>query len=172
MNIFIDRDKTKAAYMNVFTREKDIFHQISFHEIQHNSSKLRTYDKLKTKIGMETYLVNMQNAEERTQMSKFRLSNYRLMIETGRHNNINSDNRFCLFCITVVENENHCLIECPAYTEIRNRLLDDISKVIPNFQAPPDEYKFNFVMKCPKIAHLTAKFVNHATKLRDDLMKL
>ena len=79
--------------------------------------------------------------------------------------------RFCPFCITVVENETHFLIECPART-IRKRLLDDISKVIPNFQAPPDEYKFNFVMKCPKIGHLTAKFVNHATKLRDDLMKL
>ena len=68
-----------------FIREKDIFHQISFHKIQHNSSKLRTYAELETKIGMETYLVNIQNTEERTQMSKFRLSNHRLMVETGRH---------------------------------------------------------------------------------------
>ena len=47
-------------------------------------------------------------------MSKFRLSNHRLMIEKGRHNN-----RKCPFCLTHIEDETHFLINCPIYSSIR-----------------------------------------------------
>ena len=171
MNIFVNKDETKTANLTVFHREKDIFHQTSFHEIQCNSSKMKTYAKLKTKICLEPYLLSIQNTDDRIQLSKFRLSNHRLMIETGRHNNVNSNNRYCPFCPTVIENEFHFLIKCPTYSILRHRLLEDIKYIIQDFRPPPEDYIFNFLMKCPKIVHLTAKFINQATKKREELMK-
>ena len=38
---------------------------------------------------------------------KFRLSNHGLMIETGHHNGIPEEARFCSFCSTEMENEFH-----------------------------------------------------------------
>ena len=48
-----------------FEKLKDIFHQESFLSINNQESKLRTYGKLKTSIGMEKYLEVMINMEER-----------------------------------------------------------------------------------------------------------
>ena len=51
-------------------------------------SKLRTYAFLKTEIGFEKYLIEIKNPALRTEITKFRLSNHSLMIETGRYKNI------------------------------------------------------------------------------------
>ena len=51
---------------------KDIFRQESFTEINKEESKLRTYAKLKTTIGMEKYIDLIQNTEERVAISKIR----------------------------------------------------------------------------------------------------
>ena len=74
--------------MEDFIREKDIFHQTSFYEIQNNSSKLKTYSKFKRTIGMEYYLGNIHKIKDRISMTTFILSNHKLMIEKSRHNNI------------------------------------------------------------------------------------
>ena len=62
----------------------DIFYQEAFADISRENSKLRTYAKLKQNRGLENYLKNV-NVEERTPLTKIRLSNHDLMIEKGRH---------------------------------------------------------------------------------------
>ena len=74
-----------SIHEDVFRRMQDIFHQESFVEIGKESSKLRTYRRIKTEIGREEYLANISNLNERTAISKIRLSNHTLMIEKGRH---------------------------------------------------------------------------------------
>ena len=44
--------KRESLYKTTFTRMRDMFHQDSCAEIKKAESKLRTYGKLKTKIGM------------------------------------------------------------------------------------------------------------------------
>ena len=61
-------------------------------------------------------------------MSRFRCSSHKLKIETGRHHNIDRENRFCQFCETtehlfVVEDEYHVFFICPRYSDIRLQLL-------------------------------------------------
>ena len=56
---------TLPIHIAAFTRMKDIFHQERFTEINKEESKLRTYAKLKTTIGMEKYIDLIQNREER-----------------------------------------------------------------------------------------------------------
>ena len=83
---------------DVFNRMKDMFHQESFCEITSQSSKLRTYGKLKTEPGRETYLDGVKNISERTALTKLRLSNHDLLIEKGRHQGLSKHDRLCPFC--------------------------------------------------------------------------
>ena len=94
--IYLNEGRREPTNMEVFIREKDIFHQTSFYEIQNDSSKLKTCSKLKRTMGVEYYLGNIHKIKDRISMTKFKLSNHKIIIEKGRHNNINSFNRFLL----------------------------------------------------------------------------
>ena len=93
--------------------------------MNHESRKLKTYANFKKSIGIAPYLNNVHNIENRTAMTKFRLSNHSLMIEKGRHNNIEAHERFCPFCPNCIEDEYHFLIMCTAYYSGRLRLLEE-----------------------------------------------
>jgi hypothetical protein len=54
-----------------------------------NSGKLRNYFQFKCKIGCENDLNLIKDFKQRQAFLKFRFSNHRLQIETGRYNNIN-----------------------------------------------------------------------------------
>ena len=168
MDIFLNERSRKPANMEAFTREKDIFHQTSFYEIQNNSSKLKTYSKFKRTIGMEYYLSNIHKTKDRISMTKFRLSNHNLMIEKGRHNNIESCNRFCPFCPNCVEDEYHFLIICPAYSDIRLKLLNQINT---ENRHVTNEILFIFLMTEDLIVNHTAEFISNANDIRDLLKK-
>ena len=134
-------------------------------------SKLRTYTILKNNITFEKYLISVKNISNRIALCKFRLSNHTLMIETGRHENIQQTNRRCPFCPENVENEVHFLIHCPIYTNLRLSMLEEIEKTIIGFYYPNDEnFLFWFLLCNPIIAHLTAKFIKLAMDLREFLL--
>ena len=106
-----------------FIRMKDIFYQESFSFINREDSKLRTYGKVKTNIGIEKYLLSNLKIDERTCITKLRLSNHDLMIEKGRHQNIHKSQRFCPFCPNQIETEEHFLLQRRQYTVFRNDLF-------------------------------------------------
>ena len=110
------RGSTNQLPHNVFfKRITDIFYQNSFAEINRENSKLRTYKLLKTTIGQEPYITEIQNVNHRIAFSKFRLSNHSLMIEKGRHLKMNKESRLCQFCPRSIEDEIHFLIGCKTY---------------------------------------------------------
>ena len=78
MEHFINKQNT--THLVVFQRLNDVFRQDTFAEIRKDSSKLRPYSLIKTKIGMEGYLAAHPQIN-----TQFRLSNHDLMIEKGRH---------------------------------------------------------------------------------------
>ena len=112
---------------------KDIFHQECFTEINKEGSKLRTYAKLKTTIGMEKYIDLIQNTEDRVAISKIRLSNHDLMIEKGRHLKIRKEQRFCPFCPNIVETEHHFILNCGTFLPLRNQLVHEVGNIYPFF---------------------------------------
>ena len=79
-------------------RMVDIFHQEAFAEINRDGSKLRTYAKIKQERGISNYLSSVTNVERRITLSKIRLSNHDLMIEKGRHQKLEVNQRNCPFC--------------------------------------------------------------------------
>ena len=53
-----------------------------------DSDKLRTYAKTKNKVELESYLVSCKSTLLRKYISKLRLSNHKLLIETGRYSQL------------------------------------------------------------------------------------
>ena len=164
LNLFISNYETKPPfiYKKLFQTLSDEFHQNSFENISREDSKLRSYARVKTEIGVETYLTQIKNPDIRTEMIKFRLSNHSLAIETGRHKNIPKDHRFCPFCPEDVETELHFLLLCPCYNPSRAQMLEQIIAFKPSFQFYTLDEKFQYLIsnigKCEIYKHISKSF--------------
>ena len=77
----------------LFERLCDIFPQETFEKIGGQNSKLRTYAVFKKVQGYEEYLT--ENVLVRKNVTKFRLYNHKLMIEVGRHQKLQANERYC-----------------------------------------------------------------------------
>ena len=87
-----------------------------------HSSKLAFYETFKEFYEEEKYLNIITNFEQRQQFTKFRISNHKLAIETGRYTKpfTPRDKRLCSLCNndTAIENELHLIFDCPSYSKI------------------------------------------------------
>jgi hypothetical protein len=81
-----------------------------------NSGKLRNYFQFKCKFGCENYLNLIKDFKQRQAFLKFRISNHRLQIETGRYikPKIVPEDRICEKCYSSeVEDEQHFQLTLP-----------------------------------------------------------
>ena len=135
------------VYNKLFQRLIDIFHQESFESIRGERSKLRTYALFKREVGLESYLSEIKNVSTRTKVTKFRLSNHKLMVEVGRHQGLGDrSERLCPFCPDRIEDESHFLLFCPAYRYQREIFLDPITNQNYNFKNLSVTQKLEFLM--------------------------
>ena len=160
--------KDTSSHEKALQRMKDVFHQNAFLDMDRDNSKLRTYKNIKTKIGYELYLSNIQCIKERTALTKLRLSNHLLMIEKGRHLNIDRESRFCPFCPNSVENEIHFITQCKPYQFLRRELFSKAETTIPHFSRLNENQKFEVLMS--KTCTITAQFTRKAMDLREFLI--
>ena len=151
-------------YMKVFQKIYDDFHQTSFDTIKKDESKLRTYSLFKTEIGLERYLVETKNVTDRVATTKFRLSNHKLMIEVGRHDDTPRERRFCPFCPHAIENEFHFMFSCPTYSHLRVRYLRPKTNNIRSFQFLPHDAKLHALLS--DIYRDTTKYISNSMGLR------
>ena len=138
--------KNPFVFKKVFQRLSDIFHQDVFSNINGDRSKLRTYAIFKKSPGYEPYLSNIKNVAIRKNVTKYRLSNHKLMIEYGRMKNLNADERFCPFCPNLIEDEMHFLLHCPIYSPQRTTFVEPIINQLHNARVLSDRQKFEFIM--------------------------
>ena len=82
--------------------------------------KLSLYAKTKQKFEINTY--TDLPFRDRQMISKFLCVSHRLHVETGRHKKTPRENRICQLCtLNKVEDEEHFILECPAYSKIRTK---------------------------------------------------
>ena len=118
-----------------------------------DTGKLSTYFKFKFTFNYESYL-NMNNFNNRRILTKFRLSNHSLRIETGRHerklNTVSGKlellprcERLCQHCSHyLIENELHFVLEC---------LLNFLRiQILVNYNSPRFEFLENLFQKVSK----------------------
>ena len=154
-----------------FEKLKEKFHSDSFEEIKSDRSKLRTYSKFKTETGLEGYLNSVKNIKDRTALSKIRLSNHDLMIEKGRHQGLQENQRHCPFCKNIVENEHHFIMECGTYDSLRQSLFIKISETENQFSTFDVNEKFTFLLSNPDTAEQTSEYLRKTLEIRRFLIE-
>ena len=96
---------------------------------QSGGNKLRLYRHFKKSFKLEGYLTNIKNHLHRKAFCQFRISAHSLMYEIGRYCNIPYEQRLCRLCgMNKVESEHHFIFECSYYSDLRNQLLDQLTK--------------------------------------------
>ena len=117
-----------------------------------------------------TYIRSL-NARHRIALTKLRLSNHKLAIETGRYSRPfkKPAERICPICKIEMEDEYHFLNICPAYQEKRCSLLDYLEKEyrIKISRMSPNKI-FMFLINPPGIIKLGSCH-KHVTKIEDVL---
>ena len=86
-----------------------------------SSSKGKTYSVFKNDINFENYLIKL-NKKHWSTLLKFRLSNHRLPVETGRRDNIPLEERKCNLCEkNDIGDEFHYLFVCSHFNSDRKQ---------------------------------------------------
>ena len=165
------QDDVENIHKVAFEKLKENFYQESFEEISSEHSKLRTYAKLKTEIGMEKYLCIIENVWDRTALTKIRLSNHTLMIEKGRHQGLLENQRLCPFCNNKVETEQHFIMECKTFEIFRQKLFEDITEINDRFGLLDDTEKFVFLLSNPEVGKIISEYLNKALQIRTYLVE-
>ena len=126
-----------------------------------NASKLEYYRRFKKNFEYEKYLDVIKNGAIRRNLTCFRLSAHSLEIEVGRYSSVPRENRLCKYCnLNVVESENHFLLTCPKYYDLRKKYIHNISW--------PTLSKFSYLLSSKKRTHIVniSKFINGAFRIR------
>ena len=119
----------------------------------------------------EPYLLSISNPKIRQAFTKFRLSDHKLLIESGRHCKPPTpvNDRLCTLCqLQAIEDEIHFLIDCNFYQNLRFPLMQLATNINPYFNYLCSIDKFIFLMCNPNlsIVNQTAYFIYKAMQLR------
>jgi len=127
----------KENIPNIKLRISDIFMQYWKSEMfddnltipkRSTGNKLRTYRKFKSSYQLESYLLNIPDLQVRKTLTRFRISNSSLRIETGRFEKIRSGERICQFCNSnEVDDEDHFLLKCKFMAIERKEFLSKLN---------------------------------------------
>ena len=169
-SIGIGNYDTVDIHVKAFNRMKDIFHQGAFADIRKEGSKLLTYSSLKTLSGLENYILCGMPVQDRIAITKIRLSNHSLMIEKGRHLKIDRTRRFCPFCPTYIETEQHFLIHCKTFQVLREPMLTNLAFSFPDHSTMSQDELFRVLLSSDLLSPHVGNFLNRAFQVRETLI--
>lgn len=119
-----------------------------WHERLEGSSKGIIYRIFKHNIKFESYLTLIPESYY-IPILKFRTSNHKLPVETGRWENVQHSERKCLLCnADKIGDEFHYLFECSSFRAARHKYLS------PFFIRRPNTYKFDILFNSTKAESL------------------
>ena len=167
----VSRRYLEHEYIHTYIRIKDCFMQ-ELHSHIDDSPKALYYKHFKSSLKAEHYLnIDLPYMYKKI-LSNFRCSSHCLMIEKGRHQNIERSLRFCPLCLRrnayVIEDEFHFFFVCPIYAEIRNIYFKP--DWIRNIITP---HKFYEIMSRADTSSILAvsKFLESAFRYRNELLQ-
>lgn len=132
-----------------------------------DSPKGMHYEHFKSNLNVEKYLFIDLNFMCRKTLANFRCGSHNLLIEKGRHQNIEREYRFCPFCLErnvySVEDEFHFFMVCPMYTELRDKYFKHEWKFAISLHKFYSIFKLSDTNSILKIT----KFLVSAFELRD-----
>jgi len=134
-----------------------------------SQSRLECYLTLKREYKLAEYLSTVRDRKQRQILTRYRLSDHKLAIETGRHKKLwqPKENRTCDHCLTgEVETEMHFLLKCEAFKDTRDLYFNKFNYIIPNFIDLDDISKLNFLLGEGDKTYLAAQYIQTCHNLR------
>ena len=156
-------------------------------------NKLWVYKTFKSSFTAEPYLTFVRNRNQRSYLTRLRISAHCLATETLRRTRPVTpyNQRFCVFCqtqpgdlntnqicnesnsipIQFLDTEQHFLLGCNRFINTRNIFLDKISTLKPGFMELTESEKFSTLM-CPTSAQLTKtvnRFIRFMVEIREKI---
>ena len=124
-----------------------------------NTGKLRTYKTVKSNgYHAEHYVTSHMPRSFRSAMAKFRLGVAPIRLETGRYERLPVEQRLCQMCENrCAEDENHVILKCPFYDDLRYSLVKEAEYVCSNFSVLSDAGKFEVLFTHVNLTMLCAK---------------
>ncbi len=120
-----------------------------FHDWQQKVTqvkKLTYFHSIKSDYKLAPYLSIIKGYGQRKLLTKYRLSEHSLYVETGRHKQSwrARELRLCSHCTDgLIEDELHFLTECNKYKHIRDAYFKQIALVSPEFQQTSNTEKLS-----------------------------
>ncbi|KAA0708101.1 hypothetical protein E1301_Tti023590 [Triplophysa tibetana] len=153
--------------LNTTQEEYLLYWQNKINEV----NKLTCFRKIRTDYNLAPYLLKLKDYRQRKLVSKYRLSDHSLCIETGRHrqNWTSRDHRLCSNCTDgVVEDELHFLTQCSKYQSIRQKYFTLIGNVYPEFHRENDIEKLSYLLgEMVECIDLSAQYLFCCHNMRD-----
>ena len=102
---------------------------------------------MKNEFHVEPYCLEILSRKHRGALAKFRSGTAPIKVETGRYQNLDLSERVCFHCTSCIEDEEHVLMVCPVYDDLRLSLISEALLVNPAFEGYSDMQKnvFSFV---------------------------
>ena len=160
--------------------------------LDHN--KLRIYRQFKSSFTIEPYITLVRNRNQRSSLSRLRISAHTLATEVLRRCRpvIPLERRFCAYCQTkpepeamigqvvgdsnsgnkqFVDSEQHFLLFCDVFKNTRNCLFEKVALIIHGFKGFSDEDKFKTLMcpTTPQLIKLVNRYINFMFQKREKL---
>ena len=95
--------------------------------------------------------------KHRGSLAKFRSGTAPIKVETGRYQNLDLSERICCHCTSCIEDEEHVLMICPIYDDLRLSFISEALLVNPAFEGYSDMQKLCFLLSDSRLVRSSAK---------------
>ena len=131
--------------------------------------KMRSYVTFKSSFGLEQYLDQIKFRYRRA-LCQLRISAHPLLIEKGRYTSPKTpvEKRICQVCtVNEVEDEQHFVTMCTAYSSQRAKVYNDIDNKCPLFRKLSNNQKFIYMVTAEDdILYLSSRFIYDCFQVR------
>ena len=148
---------------------------------QSDHNKLRTNRRFKASFTREPYIDLVRNRNQKSFLSRLRTGSHHLNIEKGRWTRPVTpvEQRTCQYCTphstapslpgsghctsasAAIDNEQHFLMSCSRFSDVRKSAFDEINFISPQFLSLSENQQFCTLL-CPteaKIAKITSRLI-------------
>ena len=111
-------------------------------------NKVRAYKLFKSGYITEKYLNCNIPRHHRSAYAKFPCGVAPIRLETGRYERLPLKSRTCFNCPGSIENEEHVLLLCPVYNDLRETLFTTLVHEFPDINGRTDRERLCVIFDC------------------------
>lgn len=117
--------KKRKTSKNIQSLLEDRYNNFWKHVMDKQTGKLDSFKHIKKHFEYARYLDSVKTRKYQTALTRLRISNHRLNIETGRYKRpvVAREERICDLCHLGVEDEYHFMFQCPTLADVRKEKM-------------------------------------------------